>query len=908
MKFFAAILLTALFIHKANSQCLTGKTLWDSIVYLRQSSLSDSDQRVQMQSFIRKAAACRYDKDSVYILLMQRMGALHSYQLKYQEAISHTWEAVRSFNTFTLSRAISPALQVKNYFNLYLYYKETGDRTNVSKVVDSCILLSVRNGYADKYTLDALDEKSTFQLEAGDYYGCVKTTQLTDILLKSNPEFYSIEEREKMIRLFSTRLNAMIFLQQYNDAELLLESRKVEYLRLNNGNRLGNWYALMGKLKRRQKRFEETIRLLRNSVTCHLKAGYAEGAAESLNNIGFVYLDNLHEYKKALPYFQQALKYATGVESLNILANIGNTFAKLKDYKRAFISFQQAFDQISPGMNEVKILKTRDSSITANYAEYLLRLEMYKGDAYLSYFMETGDQSALHYAISVYKCTDQLLNEVKTMQTDFQSKLFWRSDARQLYEHGIEASRLANNHEVALYFFEKSRAVLLSDQIHSRNLLTKDEFAQYTTISKAIAKLESAEQYFQSMNAVVIENKLFSYRLQLGRLEKLIRERRLMDDQSVVTIRDVHEKILDSHRAFLQIYTGDSAVYIFAITKGNTILNKINKTAYDTLLGLYTGYLSNHTSLNRNFKHFVEVSTQLYSILLKGLKLLPGRLVISSDGTLFPFESLVVYQQGTSIKYLIEDNPVTYTYNARYFIHTGGNIVKGPAQFTGFAPVNYPAKMKLNSLAGSNISLNSIENYFRRTDNYYLTKATRASFSDNYSKSDIIQLYTHGAYQSDRNEPVLFFSDSALYLSELTGDQKPQTKLIVLAACETGLGANYEGEGVFSFSRGFASIGIPSSITTLWAVNKETTFEVTELFYKYLAQGNPADIALQKAKLSLIKSTSGARSLPYYWAGPVLIGNSDPIVAPHSEVPSWILLISLIAAGLAGILAVKRFK
>ncbi len=908
MKFFLIILISQAMFHPAIGQCITAKSLWDSIVYLRQSDVADTVQLRQMQSFIKGARACGYENDSVYVLLLQRTGALYSYQSDFQQAISHTWKAVKLFNQIASRNSMSPALQVKNFFNLYLYYDLSGDEQSVSGVIDSCIVLSVHSGYADKYTLDALDEKSTSQLESGDYHGCIKTAQLADFLMKGNAEHYSMEEREKMIRLFSTRLNAMIFLQQYNDAEGLLVERKNEYLQLNNGNRLGNWYALMGKLRRRQNRFEETIALLRKSVTCHLKGGYPEGAAESLNNIGFVYLDNLQEFNKALPYFKQALRYASGVEALNIHANIGNSYVKLKHFKQAFSAFQRAFDQVSPGMNEVKLLDSRDSSITANYAEYLLRLEMYKGDAYLSFYRETGDQSLLRDAIAVYKCADQLLNQMKAIQSDFQSKLFWRSDARQLYEHGIEAARLANNVAIALYFFEKSRAVLLSDQIQLRKLLTKEEFSEYAAVKTTIAGLESSQLYTPAVNSGD-EQKLFTYRLQLGNIEKQIRERRLMEDQSVVTIPEIHEKILDEHQLFLETYTGENSVFVLAISKERSVLNKISRLEFDTVLKKYTGYLADHASINRNFEHFTKISSQLYSLLFKNISPGAGRIVISLDGVLFPFESLVVSSKGSTIKYFIKDHPVSYTYNARYFINGINEKNKNrQIRFTGFAPVNYPVNLNLMPLNGSNHSIDLVGNYFQRSDNFKLSKASRASFIDHYSKSDLILLYTHGAYKSDKNEPVLFFSDSALYLSELAGEQKPKTRLIVLAACETGLGANYEGEGVFSFSRGFAAIGIPSSITTLWAVNKETTFEVTELFYNYLAQGHPTDIALQKAKLAFIQSSSGARSLPYYWAGPVLIGNSDPIVVPHSEAPFWILLISLIAAGLAGIIIVKRLK
>lgn len=141
----------------------------------------------------------------------------------------------------------------------------------------------------------------------------------------------------------------------------------------------------------------------------------------------------------------------------------------------------------------------------------------------------------------------------------------------------------------------------------------------------------------------------------------------------------------------------------------------------------------------------------------------------------------------------------------------------------------------------------------------------------------IIQLYTHAADSSKNNEPVIYFADSVLYLSELIGEYKPATRLIVLSACETGLGKHYEGEGVFSLNRGFAAMGVPSSVTYLWAVENEPTYALTELFYKYLSKGLPLDEALQQAKLEFLRVSGKEQQLPVNWAAAILVGKTDRI-------------------------------
>ncbi|MEJ0083696.1 MAG: CHAT domain-containing protein [Puia sp.] len=228
--------------------------------------------------------------------------------------------------------------------------------------------------------------------------------------------------------------------------------------------------------------------------------------------------------------------------------------------------------------------------------------------------------------------------------------------------------------------------------------------------------------------------------------------------------------------------------------------------------------------------------------------------------------------------YFVRDHAVSYTYSARYLLmQFDDNQSERPGNFLGLAPVRYSSRFSLATLEGSDLSLSKIRSYFNKSRNFVASDATRNNFLLHYSHYEIIQLYTHASDTSILNEPVIYFSDSILYLSDLIPENKPETKLIVLSACETGIGRFYQGEGVFSFNRGFASLGIPSSITNLWSVDNESTYQITELFYKYLSTGMTIDIALQRAKLDFMKNSSKQHQLPYYWAATILAGKSDAI-------------------------------
>ena len=136
-----------------------------------------------------------------------------------------------------------------------------------------------------------------------------------------------------------------------------------------------------------------------------------------------------------------------------------------------------------------------------------------------------------------------------------------------------------------------------------------------------------------------------------------------------------------------------------------------------------------------------------------------------------------------------------------------------------------------------------------------------------------VHLATHGILNADAPLFNALITSPApgqpsrLSLYELT-QMKLGAQLVVLSACETGLGELRSGDEITSLTRMFLQAGADTVVASLWNVSDRTTAQLMKSFYQRLNVGQSPAVALRSAALGVRKRFPH----PYYWAPFVLTG------------------------------------
>ncbi len=349
--------------------------------------------------------------------------------------------------------------------------------------------------------------------------------------------------------------------------------------------------------------------------------------------------------------------------------------------------------------------------------------------------------------------------------------------------------------------------------------------------------------------------------------------------------------------AICSVFWGEESVYFISIILGKTTVTSIPAELLETKIQNFLNYSTQQGAsyFNDSLWIFPEDFMGGNKVLIKNLLIIPDK-----NLCLIPWENILALTKRTDFDSIL-DIPVLYSFSFEVFIKKTLATSSRMGKFLAFAPITYSDHLRLSPLEYSSEEIRSLKNFY----NYTFTgkPAGFEAFISHFPESAVFHLATHAGLDSTGANPWLALSDTIIALSDLYG-MSFHPELVVLSACETGLGQYRPGEGIMSLSRGFALAGARSMVSSLWKVNDAATSQLFGYFYQHLRKGVPRAQALRQAKLDYLAHAPERLRHPYYWAGFVYYGPDEPVDWPRQHNLWWTLLC--LPLGLWGIWWYRR--
>jgi len=521
------------------------------------------------------------------------------------------------------------------------------------------------------------------------------------------------------------------------------------------------------------------------------------------------------------------------------------------------------------------------------------------------------------------------------------SKDFINKETYVVYEGAMDHyNRIQTNHK-SFILSEKIRARQLLQNFNKSeiNNIASDSILKYDTrLFKQITDLEKKkfiEIHENNKNDSVITN----YNDQLFKLNELkdknlIQLKKtypkyysLISENTKTSVKEIQEKLHKS-QTLLEYFVGYKNIFIFLISKDNYIVKQValdfplKEWVQDLRKGIY-GNWSNKKGNSEQFNVLYQNSAfALYDKLVAPIENnLTEEVIIIPDAELnfIPFDALLT-DKGNPTSYLIKEHQISYNYSATHYLQllnseetaTSKTVLAVAPSFNNNT-INYESLLaKRSGLSNLEFNIPEAKAITTLFDGTLLesNNATKENFLKQAKDYNIIHLSTHAksndamgefsyiAFQNSADSTAV--NNSRLYVNELY-NLELNADLVVLSACETGLGELKRGEGVISLARGFTYAGAKSTLTSLWSVNDAQTTKLMESFYTNLKEGMPKDKALRQAKLDYLSNEN--LNAPYFWAGFIPAGDMSAI---QTGANYWYWVFGIVILLLLLIVVVKR--
>ncbi|MFK8105145.1 MAG: CHAT domain-containing protein [Saprospiraceae bacterium] len=881
-------------------------------------------------------------------LLYHKLGVFLYFLRDYDQAILNYQKAIEIRGK--LSEEDRPDL-AGSYYNTGVAHSAQGEYRNA--IFNFKTAIRIRENLQDTIPL----AESYGQL--GENYGLVGDYQQALNCLSITLDLYQkvYGEKHKRVGITHYGIGNLYASMKENVAAATAYQKALEvYQHLPDEGRKANTLHSLGHIYTQLKKHDQALTVLAEALAIHTRLFGAESiyVANGLNSLGLTYMAQ-EKYDLALTALEQSLALRKKIYKFqkhpNIAVsydNIGNVFYEKKAFTQAIHQYQLGLANLIPSFTDT--LGVTNPNIAqlqiCKDKPKLLTILMDKAMSQKAMFSVSANHEALKKALATFELSSQLLDEMRRSYVSDDSKLFWAGKIKPFFEEAIATALLLYDHApaprlqvLAFNFMEKSKGILLLE--HHKEIAAQ-AFAKLpvevlktekTFKTKIVALQESIYQFetTQESEATKLKDSLLRlndrYHEFVAQLEnKYPQYHRFKFRKDQVDIENLQKSLLANKTVLLEYFFGEKAVYIFAIDNQKIKVETVIRTkTLDQTIQNFQLALSDETQiqqhLTQNYEQFTVAASELYEILLaKSLAHFNDKkkLIFIPDGPLafLPFECLLTQKVNSSDKrflslpYLIRSYETSYAYSA---ILLQSNQKLLPRKSTGnrllaFAP-NYQQHEGLLPLYGAQEEVQQIAKYYSQYLVFEKEKATKANFKKEANLFDIIHLAVHAKVdERDSDRSCLYFTPEksqdpaafTLFNAELFAlDLKAE--LVVLSACETGMGKFERGEGVMSLARGFRNAGTATVVMSLWSTNDKSSQQLMVDFHRQLSRQQTVGTALHQAKIAYLENPLDPIGHPYYWASFIATGNAHSTLVQQSKLPyktGMALLVLLSIVGL----------
>jgi len=648
--------------------------------------------------------------------------------------------------------------------------------------------------------------------------------------------------------------------EKYNDAISIID----EAIKVFEDNGFTNLKieTLIGKadlLIKKMKRYDEAKKVLDlideivETQSVNLKLYNAEAY---LLLTKAAYHTALSQYHQAQNYHQQILKFINPLFTYKTIYQnpspnqiVGNPYLLTTLADKAEI-FKKMYAQTSNKTNLTQALNCYELSYAAA-DEMRKKYSFENANTYLSDYTYSYYEKAIELCQTLAEVFPEQQNEYQQKafeiaQRSSMKTLFWKINSKYAEKNLPQATKIKLN-VLRKDITDLERKI--DEDLNNNSLKTK----RFETQQELEATINIAEK-------LTVYNKF---------KPNLINQKKLQTN-------------LKPNQALLNYFVGDSLIYCFLVTK-----NKFQIIEIENPKVIIKKVVDFRNAIDAN-EIANDLAHQLYQQLLQNiLTEFPNQinsLIIIPDGILsaLPFEAL--QKTNNYNDYLLKHYTISYDLHS-YFLtktKTQSNPIKISAASFSVEDFSNWESMQLPYLPNSKKETDNLNSFVKGAT---FPQATKQQFLQHFSNASIVHVSSHAQADTlDAANSCIIFSRNNEAESDdlLTRDEilnyKCTAEMIVLSACETGVGKLNKGEGIASLARAFRTIGSKSEVMSLWKIYDGTTAIIMTSFYKFLKKGYPKNKALQKAKLQYLKNQStDSRKHPKNWAGLVLQGNVEAL-------------------------------